>query len=93
MDYKIDNIIEYLQVIKELQKDDLTMFYRGQADAAWELIPSLYRDKYYVGKEKNILADIRKHNYPEFAEQDLFINELVKMQHYLIPSPQNFFLQ
>jgi hypothetical protein len=62
-------------------------FYRGQADAAWELIPSLYRDKYYVGKEKNILADIRKHNYPEFAEQDLFINELVKMQHYGIPTP------
>jgi hypothetical protein len=86
MDYNINRIIEYLQIIKELQKDDRTMIYRGQADAEWNLIPSIYRDKYYIGKEKDILADIRKHNYPEFAEQDLFINELVRMQHYGIPT-------
>jgi hypothetical protein len=86
MGYNINSIIEYLQIIKELQKDDLTMIYRGQADAEWDLIPSIYRGNYYIGKEKDILADIRKHNYPEFAEQDLFINELVKMQHYGIPT-------
>lgn len=86
MDYNINSIIEYLQIIKELQKDDRIMIYRGQADSEWDLVPSLYRDNYYIGKEKDILADIRKHNYPEFAEQDLFINELVKMQHYGIPT-------
>ncbi|MFW5891558.1 MAG: FRG domain-containing protein [bacterium] len=46
----------------------------------------MYRAKYYIGKEKDILTDIRKHNYSQFAEQDLFINELFKMQHYGIPT-------
>lgn len=87
MKHNINSIIEYLQLIKELKEDDLTMIYRGQADAEWDLIPSIYRDNYYIGKEKDILADIRKHNYSEFAKQDLFINELVKMQHYGIPTP------
>jgi len=41
MDYNINSIIEYLEIIKEQQNDDLSMIYRGQADASWDLIPGL----------------------------------------------------
>jgi hypothetical protein len=39
-------------MIKEIQKDDIGLTYRGQVDAEWDLVQSIYRNNYYIGKKR-----------------------------------------
>lgn len=91
--YIIRDFLEYLRIIYKNQEDNDSNVYRGQKNAEWELLPSIHRKR----KESNNLSlknhemklyeNIRKQNLAEFQKQDQFINEIIKMQHYGIPTP------
>ena len=87
--YIVKNTLEFLEIIS---KGNNFNIYRGHRNSAWDLIPSIHRkrkDKYLPLKdhEMKLYKNIRKQNLDEFKEQPLFINEVIKMQHYEIPTP------
>lgn len=87
--YIVRDILEFS---KEIYKLNATNVYRGQRDSTWKLLPSIHRkrDKIkidMINHEKKLYKNIRKQNHSEFKKQDEFINEIIKMQHYGIPTP------
>ena len=88
--YIVKNTLEFLEIINS--RKNIFNLYRGHRNSTWDLIPSIHRkrkDKYLSLKdhEMKLYKNIRKQNLNEFKEQALFINEIVKMQHYEIPTP------
>lgn len=41
--YRINDVIEFIQILKELEVSPRTMIYRGQANSKWDIISSAYR--------------------------------------------------
>lgn len=42
--HRIDNVIEYIKVLKQLHRSSKTMIYRGQANSNWSITSSAYRE-------------------------------------------------
>lgn len=91
--YIVKDILEFLKVIKQKQEEKIQFIYRGQKAADWNLLPSIHRKRIkntalsIEEHENKLYKNIQKQNLLEFKEQELFINEVIKMQHYGIPSP------
>lgn len=89
----IKDSLYFLKKIKEYSKNTGVNLYRGQKDATWEILPSIHRKRKKENlvedhdKEKDLYLNIRKNNFSEFSEQEKFINEIIHMQHYGIPTP------
>lgn len=90
----IDNVFDYLSLINNLHKiENKSLVYRGQKNAEWGLLPSIHRKRLKNKEltieehEQSLYKDIKKQNLTDFKEQPLFLNEVVKMQHYGIPTP------
>jgi len=86
--YLILSYKDYLDKIEQFSENSTKkIIYRGQTEE-WNLIPSIFRkDNYNIGIEKKLYKNIRKYNLKELDKQNDFIDELVKMQHYGIPTP------
>ena len=85
--YLIFSYKDYLAKIEQFSKDQNSkIIYRGQTEE-WDLVLSLFRQNYEIGIEKRLYKNIRKYNLNELGRKDNFIDELVKMQHYGIPTP------
>ncbi|SDC30745.1 MULTISPECIES: FRG domain-containing protein [unclassified Candidatus Frackibacter] len=82
----IEDVMEYLKKVEKLNLNKKNIIYRGQANKTWGLLPSIYRENYYIDKEKEIYKSIRRHNFKEFKTQEQFLNEIIHMQHYGIPT-------
>lgn len=91
--YLIRDTLEFFKIIKEKQKEGIQTIYRGQKAANWNLLPSIHRKRLknktlsIEEHENKLYKNIQKQNLSEFKKQELFINEVIKMQHYEIPSP------
>lgn len=93
--YIVRDILEFLKIIKQKQEqgNEVQFIYRGQRVADWSLLPSIHRKRLSSNllsieeHEKKLYKNIQKQNLFEFKQQNLFINEVIKMQHYGIPSP------
>lgn len=83
---EIENTIQFITEVLKEAGDGRMQIYRGQADASWPLKANVFRDNYSEHKEKNIYEIVKKYNFKEFARQDFFIDELIRMQHYGIPT-------
>ncbi|MGX6592752.1 FRG domain-containing protein [Cetobacterium ceti] len=85
----IKDVFNYLKYIHKINYEK--GIYRGQKNANWKLIPSIHRKRNSKDSKKfhenNLYKNIKKQNLIEFKEQDLFINEIIRMQHYGIPTP------
>lgn len=85
--YLILSYKDYLGKIEDFgKKSNSKIIYRGQTEE-WNLVPSLFRQNYEIEVEKKLYKNIRKYNLNELGKKDNFIDELVKMQHYGIPTP------
>lgn len=60
--------------------------YRGQSQASWGIIASVFRNGYDENKEEYIYSHIRKYNFPELQKRDYYLDDLIDMQHYGIPT-------
>lgn len=82
----INDINQYIgEVLKDLKSNEIRLF-RGQRDQSWKIEASVFRGSYNDNKEKKIYETIKKYNFDEFSNQDFFLDELIRMQHYGIPT-------
>lgn len=83
----VSEYLEYLNSIETVANTSYTIsnitLYRGQANSAWELTPSLYRRGLFAG-ESLLLTEL-KHICPNEFLGNRF-ETLVKMQHYGMPT-------
>lgn len=91
--YIVRDTLEFLKEITRKQGIRNKNIYRGQKVASWSLLPSIHRKRIsnqnlsLKEHERKLYQNIQKQNLPEFKRQEKFINEIVKMQHYGIPTP------
>lgn len=91
---KITSLSEYMSRIEENRlkypAHEYTIFYRGHADAAYQLAPSVYRinDKgeSFRSVEYQLYAEMLRHSPAEFREDKNVFERLVRMQHYKLPT-------
>jgi hypothetical protein len=80
----IETLSEFLESVKSIERhSDRFLTFRGQADANWEMLPSIMRgDKKLLDHEKDIMREIIS-RYPYDFDQDLTtFDRLSRMQHY-----------
>lgn len=53
------------------------MIYRGQVDSSWNLISSIYRDKSYIGKEKELANKFENHIL-DYADKEIWAEKTPK---------------
>lgn len=82
----IKTVATYIKYLEEMNiitlathKSSLVTMFRGQADAAWDLLPSLYRGGLFTSERLYITELIQ--NCPSEFSENRFDN-LVKMQHF-----------
>ncbi len=65
---------------------DYHVFYRGQSDKKYELLPSIYREEALIQNEDKIFRDIIAQCPTDFKGSISTFEKLVKMQHYSLPT-------
>lgn len=71
----------------ELEEDmNYHIFYRGQSDKNFELVPSIYREEYLIQNENRIFRDIIAQSPADFKGCTSTFEKLIKMQHYSLPT-------
>lgn len=85
----VNDFKELISVIKEYTKeqpDGTEIWFRGQNDCKYGLVPSLFRYKKGEEKERELYETYRKFSYKlSFARQNDW-ELLIDMQHYAIPT-------
>lgn len=90
---KISSVSEFIELIlKEhrsgpsLREADISCltFYRGQTNSSWRLSPRLFREG-LTYKERTLIQEMRR-LYPSEFDGLGYFDQLVKMQHYGIPT-------
>lgn len=91
--FQVDNVIDYLRIIKLLSKtkyDDFNgeeIIYRGMSDAGWKLMPSLGRYKDLSdGQEYNLVNNFLALRPEAFQGLNTDFEILSKMQHFGLPT-------
>ena len=95
---KIDNLEKYISIIRDFYKREgcaglCKVFYRGQSNCNYKLIPSLSHKvegclndyENYEGFEEKIIKRA-KLEYPDIFRDNNLIDELALMQHYGLPT-------
>ncbi|WP_394189168.1 FRG domain-containing protein [Paenisporosarcina quisquiliarum] len=81
---KINNLLQFIKITDILNETSEYVF-RGQKNKDWALIASIFRKNYNHNKEYNIFKEIKKNRFNEFIS-DNFLDNLIHMQHYGIPT-------
>lgn len=71
--------------IANTQDDKRVLFYRGQSDTEYPLMPSVFR-KGLLSKEHILISDIVLNSPNEFNGIENTLERLIKMQHYGLPT-------
>lgn len=83
---KVTSFADLLIEVKEIKKQQTEVWFRGQGDFTWHLVPSLARRKDGFSKEKLVFETYRKFarkiNPSHKDEWEL----LIDMQHYFVPT-------
>lgn len=80
----IDSVDDFIKVLKKVGLSG-DHYYRGIADCTFELIPSLFRNKYLV-KNEDILYHEFKNSFINELHDKIIIENLTTMQHYGLPT-------
>lgn len=62
------------------------VFYRGQSNKKYDLVPSIYREDCLIENENRIFRDIIAQSPSDFKGCATTFEKLVKMQHYSVPT-------
>lgn len=83
----IKSLEGFIKTFKKFQKNDnYEYFYRGHSDFRYQLLPSIYREKCLIVSEDKIFREIIIRTPHEFTSQKNTMEQLVKMQHYGLPT-------
>lgn len=81
-----ESVTSYLDLMFSLSKATANLrCYRGQADAGWDIKPSVMRDL-KSDAEHQMLSELVLEAPNEFAGENLMFQKLVKAQHYSLPT-------
>jgi hypothetical protein len=64
----------------------LKLFYRGVSNSVYTNLPSIYRRNILIRKEDFIVKECMRHAPHEFSQEKYTFDELVKLQHYGLPT-------
>lgn len=65
--YIINSVSEYLDVIKKIFKKENTLWFRGQENARWRLLPKYWREKKLISNWKG-----EKISFPSMSNGDIY---------------------
>lgn len=81
---QIDSIESAIKFVESVQRgSDLLHAFRGHADAAWNVVPSIFRDDMNVLEyEMEVIRDLISSYPQEFDNDRTMFDRLVRMQHF-----------
>ena len=82
----ITSIAKLDQVIGACQNDHETLFYRGHANANYQLQPSIRRKLEWLHNEREMYNELLINCPADFGNCATHLEKLVKMQHYGLPT-------
>jgi hypothetical protein len=86
-DKEIKSVADLLQALKDNKNKKSPIWFRGQSDKSWTLVPSITREKNYIDAELTLIKRFKQNampflsNHPETIWDWLFL-----MQHYGVPT-------
>ena len=84
---KVNSVAAFVEKLAKLDREEGTeTFYRGHADKAWNLEPSILRTEYGPEKEHLLFWKMVAHEPQSFSECRSALDHLVQMQHYGLPT-------
>lgn len=84
----IFNISEFREHIKNeegLSSNNQQLFFRGQANSDWDVVPSVYRGN-LIASESELIYSAYLRNPEEFRGLSNYFERLAKLQHYGLPT-------
>jgi len=87
VDIRIQSVPEFLTHLETLPHDpEFPLFFRGHSDAAFNLLPGVYRNSGWIKNEDVMLKELILRCSGEFTFGDSTFQTLVRMQHYSLPT-------
>ena len=84
---RVTSVSDFIKKVVQLNKEAGTeVFYRGHADASWDLKPSIFRKPNGVEIEHQLFRDMVAHTPQSFSGCKSALDYLVQMQHYELPT-------
>jgi hypothetical protein len=81
----IESMEDFISQHKILSENTDNLFYRGHSNIDWELIPSIYRNK-WIDSEDKMFRETLIRNPEEFQNTKSSFEKLTIMQHYGLPT-------
>lgn len=82
----LKTIVDFIVELQKITQDkQFEYFFRGHSDIAYELKPSIYRQK-FIRNEDKIFREITLRTPNDFINEHTTLEKLVKMQHYGLPT-------
>lgn len=83
----ISNIADFVKGLQNISKKrGYELFFRGHDDINYKLLPSIYRNKRWLGNERNLFKEFILRTPSDFLNEKSALEKLVKMQHYGLPT-------
>jgi len=82
---RINDLLQYEQQLLNDKLLDGKVFYRGQANCDWSIMPSIYRNN-WIKHEQEIVREMQLRNPSDFQNASTTLEKLTKMQHYNAPT-------
>ncbi|MDO4441257.1 MAG: FRG domain-containing protein [Moraxella sp.] len=81
---RIESVSDFVNALSELGEcnKDKSRFFRGHSNCCYQLIPSIYRQKYLIENEHRIIQDAFTYCSNYFSDNETLFEKLVKLQHY-----------
>lgn len=85
-EYIVENLAQYFDTIKEIQKKHNLLWFRGHACDFYRLEPSIYRAPFNARKEESFMELFKAKGVKFFANKTNYYEWLFIMQHYGTPT-------
>lgn len=82
----LDNFSKYCEEIEWMDTQNHTFFFRGHADVAYHLLPSIMRNSEWSLHENDMYNELRIDCSSDFTDCRSHLDYLVEMQHYGLPT-------
>ena len=82
----IRSVTEYCKELKDITEEKNSVFFRGHADTAYLLLPSIMRNDEWYKHERDIYNEVIIECPEEFRGCSTHLEHLVLMQHYGVPT-------
>ena len=83
----VDSLQKYIDLLqKQLRSEDEKLFYRGQSDCSYRLVPSLFRKDEWKENECRMYQELISRCPSDILYSNSYIERLAIMQHYGLPT-------